>query len=212
VIFAHPTNENLLAIFIGWPIDEFKSVRTDIEQSFLDALDLTLGLGERVRAGRRVERFSGTADLPNFLSKPRGAGWALVGDAGCHKDPMQARGVCDALRDAELLADAAHIGLSGSEPLDAALAEYHRRRDAATLPGYHENLQSAQLGPVPADALRLREALRDMPADATRYFLAIYGRIPRDDFFNPPNLERILDSAAQQGVHDLARSANGVRA
>jgi hypothetical protein len=120
--------------------------------------------------------------------------------------------VCDALRDAELLADAAHVGLSGGEPLDAALAEYHRRRDEATLPGYHENLQAAQLGRVPADALRLREALRDLPADVTQYFLAIYGRIPREDFFNPPNLERILDSALQPGVHDLARNARGARA
>jgi hypothetical protein len=107
---------------------------------------------------------------------------------------MQARGVCDALRDAELLADAAHIGLSGSEPLDVALAEYQCRRDEATLPGYHENLQAAQLGPMSADALRLRKALREMPADATQYFLAVYGRIPREEFFNPPNLERILDS------------------
>jgi hypothetical protein len=125
---------------------------------------------------------------------------------------MQARGVCDALRDAEILADSAHIGLSGDEPLDAALAEYHHRRDAATLPGFHENLQAAQLGPVPAAALRLREALRVMPADVTRYFLAIYGRIPRDDFFNPPNLERILGSALQPDVHDLARNANRARA
>jgi flavin-dependent dehydrogenase len=213
VIFAHPTNDSLLAMFVGWPIDEFKTVRTDIERSFLDALDLTRGLGDRVRAGRRVERFSGTADLPNFLRKPYGPGWALVGDAGCHKDPMQARGVCDALRDAELLADAAHSGLSGAEPLDAALAEYHRRRDEATLPGYRENLQAAQLGPAPADALRLRDALRHLPVDATRYFLATYGRIPREDFFNPPNLERILDSAAPRpsGL-DLSRNATGVRA
>lgn len=29
-------------------------------------------------------------------------GWALVGGAGCHKDPYPL-GVCDALRDAELL-------------------------------------------------------------------------------------------------------------
>jgi flavin-dependent dehydrogenase len=201
VIFAHPTNDNLLAIFIGWPINEFIAVRTDIERSFLDALDLTEGLGERVRAGRRVERFYGTADLPNFLRRPYGPGWALVGDAGCHKDPMQARGVCDALRDAELLADAAHIGLSGSEPLDVALAEYQCRRDEATLPGYHENLQAAQLGPVSADALRLRKALREMPADATQYFLAVYGRIPREDFFNPPNLERILDSGVEPSAH-----------
>ncbi len=33
----------------------------------------------------------------------RGSGWALVGDAGVHKDLFLALGVCDALRGAELL-------------------------------------------------------------------------------------------------------------
>jgi hypothetical protein len=39
-------------------------------------------LGERVRSRARAERFRGTPDLPNFLRKPYGPGWALVGDAG----------------------------------------------------------------------------------------------------------------------------------
>jgi flavin-dependent dehydrogenase len=34
----------------------------------------------------------------------------LVGDAGCHKDPILALGMCDALRDAEFLADAVDEG------------------------------------------------------------------------------------------------------
>src|SRR5262249_43764086 len=35
--------------------------------------------------------------------RAHGPGWALVGDAGVYKDPMSARGMSDALRDAELL-------------------------------------------------------------------------------------------------------------
>jgi hypothetical protein len=55
----------------------------------------------------------------------------------------------------------------------------------------------ARLGPVPSDVLRLRQALRDRPADATRFFLATYERIPREDFFIPLNLERLLASVPQ---------------
>ena len=39
-----------------------------------------------------------------------GPGWALVGDAGYFKDPLTAHGISDALRDAELLANAAAGG------------------------------------------------------------------------------------------------------
>ena len=46
------------------------------------SLELVPGFAERVRAGRRQERFYGASDLPNFYRKPFGAGWALVGDAG----------------------------------------------------------------------------------------------------------------------------------
>jgi flavin-dependent dehydrogenase len=47
-----------------------------------------------------------------------------VGDAGYFKDPITAHGISDALRDAELLADAVAGGGDG------ALAEYEARRDA----------------------------------------------------------------------------------
>jgi flavin-dependent dehydrogenase len=190
VIFTHPTNDDLLAAFVGWPIDEYPSVRSNIERSFLDAVDLAPGLGPRLRSGRRVERFYGTADLPNFLREPHGPGWALVGDAGCHKDPLQARGISDALLDAELLADAVHEGLSGGEPLELALAAYECRRDDALLPGYCENVQAARLYPIPTNALRLRQALRDSPEDATRYFLEFYGRIPSGDLGSGRTLQQ----------------------
>ena len=68
------------------------AVRADVEGHYLRALELAPGLAERVRAGRRVERYLGTADLPNFFRKPYGPGWALVGDAGYHKDPITGAG------------------------------------------------------------------------------------------------------------------------
>jgi 2-polyprenyl-6-methoxyphenol hydroxylase-like FAD-dependent oxidoreductase len=93
-------------------------------------------IADRVRCGRRAERISGTADLPNFFRRPFGPGWALVGDAGHHKDPMQARGIRDAFRDAELLVEAIDAGHDGGQPVDAALALYEQRRNAAALPVY----------------------------------------------------------------------------
>ena len=44
--------------------------------------------------------------------------------------------------------------------------------------------------------LRLRQALRDKPADATHFMLVRYGRLPSESFFNPANLERILTPRA----------------
>ena len=75
-----------------------------------DVVSKIPGLGERVAGGRRVERFYVATQLPNFLRRPFGSGWALVGDAGCHKDPFLALGVCDAFRDAELLAETVLAG------------------------------------------------------------------------------------------------------
>ena len=59
------------------------------------------------------------------------AGWALVGDAGYHRDPVTGHGITDAFRDAELLADAVDTALRNPECEQDALAGYHARRDAA---------------------------------------------------------------------------------
>jgi menaquinone-9 beta-reductase len=63
-----------------------------------------------------------------FLRQAYGPGWALVGDAGYFKDPLTAHGITDALRDAELLANAVAAGSR------AALADYATTRDALSMP------------------------------------------------------------------------------
>jgi flavin-dependent dehydrogenase len=197
MIFAFPTNDRLFAIFITWPIDELRAIRQDVERQFMAVVDLVPDLAERVRAGRRAERFSGAADLPNFLRRPFGPGWALVGDAGCHKDPFMALGVCDAFRDAELLADAIDAGLSGRRPLDEAMADYERRRNEATLSDFRMNIDLARFTPPDADQRRLQAALRGNQQATDEFFLAREGMIPPERFFNPENLRRILAGAGR---------------
>jgi 2-polyprenyl-6-methoxyphenol hydroxylase-like FAD-dependent oxidoreductase len=195
MVIAGPTNDGHAMVIAYWPNAEFDAVRTDIEASFLAALELAPSLAERVHAGRRTERFRGTADLPFFFRKPFGPGWALVGDAGYHKDPLTAQGITDAFRDAELVADAIDAGLSGAQPLEAALALYERRRNEEAMPIYGFTQQLAALEPPPAQMQALFGALREDQEQIDRFFGTIAGTVPIGEFFAPDNLERIVGRA-----------------
>jgi len=192
VIFSFLTNDSLFAIFIGWPIGEFGLVKADIERQFMRVVDLIPGFAERVRAGRREERFYGAADVPNFLRRSFGPGWALVGDAGCHKDPMMAHGICDAFRDADFLTGAIHQSLAGQCPLNEALMGYEHRRNEATMGEYRENIAAARFTSAPPQLFQLRLALRGNQEDTKRFVMALEGLIPHEEFYNPENLQRIL--------------------
>jgi flavin-dependent dehydrogenase len=196
VVFSFPTNHNLQAIFIGWPAEEFRGVRRDVDANFLEVLRGVPELAERVESGRREERFYGTADVPNFYRKAFGAGWALVGDAGRLKDPIGAHGIADALRDAELLSDAAHEDLSGRRPIEEALATYEAQRDGASRADYQENIQAARQTPLPEATRALFAALRGRDEDTRQFFLARQGLISPERFFDPENLRRIMAGSA----------------
>jgi flavin-dependent dehydrogenase len=148
VIFAFPTNDGLTGVFVAWPRSEFAEVRANLVRRFSESFAQVPDLSERIHNGKRVERLYGTADLPDYFRKPYGAGWALVGDAGHHKDPYLALGICDALRDAEILASAVYDGLSGNERLEHRLSAYEEQRNAATLKDFRENLHMAPGGRV----------------------------------------------------------------
>jgi flavin-dependent dehydrogenase len=192
VIFVFPTNDDLAGLFVGFAIDDLARVRADIEGAVMAVVDRIPQLGARIRGAVREERFYGATQLPNFLRKPYGPGWALVGDAGCHKDPFMALGICDALRDAQLLADALIDALSARRPAGDALADYERLRNTATRPDFHANLALAQLTRIPDQQLALRAALRGDQAATDRFFLAVQGMVAPETFFNDENLARIM--------------------
>ena len=81
-----------------------------------------------IDAARRTGRLRGFAGGVGYLRQSHGPGWALVGDAGYFKDPLTAHGITDALRDAEILADAAVGGT------DWDLAAYAEVRDHLSQP------------------------------------------------------------------------------
>jgi 2-polyprenyl-6-methoxyphenol hydroxylase-like FAD-dependent oxidoreductase len=133
----------------------------------------------------------GAADLPNFFRKPYGPGWALVGDAGYHKDPVTAQGISDAFRDAELLAEAIDAGLSGREPLDDALANYEAHRNEAALPMYELTSQLARLQ-TSFEMEQLFHALQRNQDETNRFFGTIVGTVSIPQFFSASNLQRII--------------------
>ncbi|WP_052666872.1 NAD(P)/FAD-dependent oxidoreductase [Nitriliruptor alkaliphilus] len=74
------------------------------------------------------------AGHPSLVRRPWGPGWALVGDAGLYRDPVTSHGITDALRDAELLADAtAAVLLGDADPVEG-FGGYEQERDTIAMP------------------------------------------------------------------------------
>ena len=197
MIVVGPTNDGQVLSIVFWPNAAFQEIHADIKGNFLKSLELAPGLAERVRNGKQSEQFRGTADLPNFFRQPYGPGWALVGDAGYHKDPILALGISDAFRDAELLAEAVDAGLAGRQSLADALAAYKRQRDEQAAPGFEMTCQFAGLEPPPIEMQELFAALRYNQEQTNRLFGTIAGTVPGSEFFTPENIGRIMGAEAQ---------------
>jgi 2-polyprenyl-6-methoxyphenol hydroxylase-like FAD-dependent oxidoreductase len=88
-------------------------------------------LAERVLGGTVNAPLRGSIGLPNYVRRAAGPGWALVGDAGYHRDPITGHGLTDAFRDAELLAEAADAVLRDAAHEPVAMTAYERQRDDA---------------------------------------------------------------------------------
>jgi flavin-dependent dehydrogenase len=195
MLIAGPTNDDQTLVQVFWPNALFQEVRANIEDAFFTALDLAPSLAERVRSGKRSERFRGMADLPFFFRKPYGPGWALVGDAGYHKDPITAEGITDAFRDAELLADTLDDGFSGRRPLDEALGAYEQARNETAMPIYDFTYDLAGLEPPSLDMQPLFGALHQNQEQTNRFFGVIAGTVGVSEFFAPDNIGQIIAAA-----------------
>jgi flavin-dependent dehydrogenase len=198
-VSAFPTNDDLACIAVRWPAAETQEFRHDVEHNYLRTLQLAPELAEQVRDASRVGPFVVTADVPNFFRKPWGAGWALVGDAGYHKDPYLAQGISDAFRDAELLAGAIDDALSGNEGFDEGLAGYERRRNQAAAPGYDLNTRLATLEPPSPEMTRVLHEVQNSQEETDRFLGVLSGAVPVPDSFlgqQPPVNDRLVQREA----------------
>ena len=194
-VVAERTNDDLVYVAAAWRRDMFDVVRSDLERTMLATLDTCAPeLAERVRLGMRVAPFKG-ADFPFYFRRPYGPGWALVGDAGYHRDAITGQGITDAFRDADLLAGAIDDAFSGRQDLEDALASYEQRRNAAVMPMFEFTCKLAALdAPSPADQ-QLFGALRHNQYETERFLSTIAGSVPIPEFFAETNVERIVRMA-----------------
>ncbi|GIH25025.1 FAD-dependent oxidoreductase [Acrocarpospora phusangensis] len=150
-----PTNAGATCVFAGMPAARFgESRRSTPRQALADAFARAApNAATELRAAVPAGPVRGWPGLLNFTRQAYGPGWALVGDAGYFKDPLGTHGITQALRDAQLLADAIVTGHGGTEPLESSLTRYARTRDdlsadmfAATdaLASYDWNLAEAR--------------------------------------------------------------------
>jgi len=192
---AIPTHDDLTVVPFGWPVEEFHANRGDIEGNFLATVAYAPEFAERVRGATRESKFVGSAELPGYFRKPYGPGWALVGDAGYHKNPITAMGINDAFRDAELVALAIADDIAGRRPYDEGMRAYQEIRDREAGPVYEFTDEFAQLQPPPPELQQLIGAMQGNQEAMDAFVSVQAATLPAPEFFAPDNVGRIMAAA-----------------
>lgn len=199
---AWPTNDGQMLVATMRRRAQFDAYRADPDRSFQAVLDaVTPDLGEDLRQnGVREEKFFVSQYPDNYYRRSAGPGWALVGDAGYHKDPFTGQGISDAFRFAGLLAERIAEGLSGERPLDEAVEEYARERDEDTKGTFELTCSISDLELTPFYDRLFRATSLDEHY-TTKFFGLVAGLVPGEEFFDPESLARLYESV---GMTDAA--------
>jgi len=189
-----PTNDGLSVVLVAWPMAEFEANKHDLDATYLKSFEVDPAFAERISRATRESRLIGT-HMDNFYRQSHGAGWALVGDAGYHKDAGTAQGISDAFRDSEALADALDDVFSGRRPYDDALSSYQQTRDELTGPMFEMTCQFASPEPPPPEEQELFAVLSGNQEATDDFMSVLAGTMPVQDFYDPANLERYMAGA-----------------
>ncbi len=182
-----PTHDGLTCVWAGRSHDQWSDYRADVEAGYFATLDPDILT--RVRAGKRATPFRGTGKLPNFYRRASGEGWALVGDAAYHRDPLTGMGIGDAFLGATLLADAIDRAFDGNAPID--LSSYQHELEAKTHAVFEYTLHAGALrDPGAQTPLYARIAAS---SEATRQMMnVVSGVLPYTAFFSQENMARLF--------------------
>lgn len=189
-----PTNDGLALVAVMRKRDRFRDFRTDPDagvQEIVDQIDPEIGA--RLRdTGKRVEPFRPMLYPDNYRRQSFGPGWALVGDAGYHKDPFTGWGITDAFKYSQLLADLVHESLSGARPFEETMPEYQRERDAQSASTYELTQSISELTLTPYYDSVFRAASLS-PHYSKKFFGLIAGLYPPDKFFGEAELSALYE-------------------
>ena len=188
-VLVFPTHDGLTCIWAGRPIGEWPAYRADTEATYLAGLDPSLL--SRVQRGQRTTAFKGTHRLLNFFRDCAGPGWALVGDAAYHRDPLTGMGIGDAFLGAQLLAEA--LQRSDGGDLDAELAAYREEYRERTTDAFDYTVSSAMLKD-PAPQVPLYRAIAGRPEMTQHLMNVLGGSVSFRSLFNARTLAELLPS------------------
>jgi 2-polyprenyl-6-methoxyphenol hydroxylase-like FAD-dependent oxidoreductase len=162
LVGVFPTHHGEACVWICRPTEDARSARR-LAGSRADAFAAQLeqaapALAHRLRRGRQTSPVTGMLRMPNFVRQAYGPGWALVGDAGYHRDAVTGHGISDAYRDAELLTATLDQVLRDEADEGGALAEFQSRRNAE-LRGIFDLTCSLAAYPPVAEFVELQKQL-----------------------------------------------------
>jgi 2-polyprenyl-6-methoxyphenol hydroxylase-like FAD-dependent oxidoreductase len=169
-------------VSISIRLGELESFRRNLPYSFEERLRDHPYFRELLGAGKREGAIGGACDLRMYKRTPYGPGWALVGDAGYHLDPMAARGVTATLVSARLLAEALRDVIAGHSSWKDALNGYHRMRDEQLLSEWNLTHRVITQGTVTKDDLERARLLASEPELCRMQIRAQFGLLPMETF------------------------------
>lgn len=192
-----PTHHDQTLVAIMRKNDAFADFRADVEGNFLSiARDIVPEFAEELTTrGKREDQFYPMRYPDNYYRRSYGDGWALVGDAAYHKDPLTGLGISDAFEYGELLADRVHEGLGGERPMSEALAEYQRVRDEKSQSSFEFTCSISTLELTP-QLLAVFRALGGNETYAKDFFTMIGGGMTGEEFFAPERVAKMLGMPA----------------
>jgi flavin-dependent dehydrogenase len=126
-LFIFPTKSRAACIGAAFNVEHEEAAKADPEGVFWRNIESVPGWADRVKRATRDGRWRLGELREGWFRHAGGAGWALVGDAACLKDPLAGHGITDSFLGAELLARAVDEAMAaGGAPsnFDAALARY----------------------------------------------------------------------------------------
>lgn len=187
-----PTNDGLQLLAVMRRRDRFREFRTNPDEGVQVIVEqVDPHYGELLREnGERVEPFRPMLYPDNYRRRSHGPGWALVGDAGYHKDPFTGLGLTDAFAYAELLANRIHEGFDGTRPMAEALESYELERDAASGHSFDFTIAISDLS-LSAYHDSVFRATSKSPEYTKKFFGLIGGGIPAEEFFDPDALAEL---------------------
>ena len=202
---AWPTNDGLTLVATMTKRPRMREFRRDVDGNFAAICDRTAPeLGEELRdSGVREERFRPMVYPDNYYRRSHGPGWALVGDAGYHKDPFTGQGMSDALKHAELLAGLVQAGLAGERDLDEVLAEYERERNERSHHTFDFTLAISELS-LSDEWDAIFRAASASPEYTRKFFGMVAGGVTGQEFFAPENLAWLFESTGMSPARALA--------